>query len=91
MLNKIDLSHIKYKRPSECSSIEIFYTMFIRALMTKKQKIIIVTPHMLIHNLKEISSILKKLELLNKTKNIIILDILSHETHYMDAKCNIEK
>ncbi len=91
MLKKIDLSNITFKRPNECSTIEIFYAMFIRALMTKKNNIIIVTPYAMIHNLKDLNPIFDNIRLLNKTKNIIILDILTNEAHYTELGCDIEK
>ena len=40
LLSKIDLKHIALYRANECSVIEIFYVMFMRALMTSDKNIL---------------------------------------------------
>lgn len=91
-LRRIDLESIGLKRLNQCTSIEVFYVMVIRAMMAKKQTIFIVTPFFLIKKLAEITPVLEKLALLNKEqKNIIILDNLTNQSHYKGDLCNIIK
>ena len=87
-LNIIDLSSIGLKRESQCSSIEIFYTMIIRALMSSKKSIVIRSPLSLIKNLRELEIIFKNIDLLNsEDKDIIILDTIANEAHYKGELC----
>ncbi|RLA76521.1 MAG: hypothetical protein DRG78_18860 [Epsilonproteobacteria bacterium] len=90
-LLNIDEEEISLKRLSACSSIEVFYVQFIRALMTKEMSIIIIAPFSLIENLGNINDIIDKLKLINRKKNILILDRLHNETHYEGCPCNIVK
>ena len=53
-LKKISLSQIALYRLTQCSPIEIFYVMLIRAIMAKEMNVIIVTPFLLVDNLSEI-------------------------------------
>lgn len=91
-LKRINLSHIGLFRVSGCSSIEIFYTMFIRALMTKERTVIIITPLSLIKNLRDVESVIQNMNLLNsEKKNIFILDTITNETRYKGCSCHIIK
>lgn len=91
-LSLIDLSSIGLKRKSQCSSVEIFYTMVIRALMSSEKTIIIRSPLSLIKNIREFAIILKNIDLLNSAdKDIIILDTIVNETHYKGDLCLIIK
>lgn len=90
-LSKIDLQNIGKNRLSQCSSLEIFYTSFIRALMTKEMNVIIITPFHLIDNLREIETILSSIDKLDVKKEILILDTISNEAHYEGCLCNITK
>ncbi|MEA2099013.1 MAG: hypothetical protein U9P72_02685 [Campylobacterota bacterium] len=90
-LEKIDITHISLKRKSQCSNLEIFYTMLIRALMTKESNILIVSPLSIIENIKDIETIIQNINLLNDNKNIIILDTITNETHYKGCSCHIIK
>ncbi len=91
-LEKINLAHIGLLRLSQCSSIEIFYTMFIRALMTKERKIIIVTPLSLIKNLRDIKELVQNINILNiHKKDILILDTITNENQYKGCRCHIIK
>jgi len=83
LLDKINLAEIGLKRVGQCSSLELFYVMFIRALMTQKNYIIINMPYAIIHNLHDIKQLINNLELLNnKQKKIFILDTLNHKMRY---------
>lgn len=91
-LKKIELSLIGLLRKSQCSSLEIFYTMFIRALMTDKRTIIIQSPLSLIKNLRDVEIVIQNIILLNsENKNILILDTITNETRYKGCSCRIIK
>lgn len=90
-LEKIGISHIALKRLNQCSSIEIFYVMFIRAMMSKNINIVILTPFLLISNLADIQSIINNIEILNSDKNIFILDNSTNKIHYKGISCLIVK
>lgn len=90
-LQKIDLSNIGTNRLNQCNSIEIFYCMFIRALMCKESNVIILTPFYLIDNLEDIHSVIEKIDILNDNKNILILDSIKNEIQYEGSLCHIVK
>jgi len=91
MLEKIHQEHISLYRVSACTPVEIFYIQFIRALMMKEKKIIIVTPFSLIENLRDINVIIKNITILGSEKEILLLDMLSNENHYEGSQCSIVK
>ena len=91
MLERLSLENIAQKRVTYCSKIDIFYVMFIRALMSDAKNIVIVTPFSLVKNLENITQIIENILLLNDDKNIIILDNISNETHYKGYPCHIIK
>ncbi len=84
MLKKIELGEIALKRVSQCNSLEIFFVMFIRALMTKRKSVIIVPLFLLTNSFEDMGDILKKIVILNSDKNIYILDLISNENYYSD-------
>ncbi|MBL0708699.1 MAG: hypothetical protein JJW00_06605 [Sulfurimonas sp.] len=88
-LKKINLQDISKNRPTQCTSLEIFYISFIRALMTKDMNVIILTPFYLIDNLRDIETILSTIKKLYIMKNILILDTFSNEVHYKGCSCNM--
>lgn len=90
-LAKIGLSQIGLKRLNQCTSVEIFYVMFIRALMSKEMNVIIATPFYLISNLRDIQPILDNIEILNENKNIFIFDNITNKSHYEGSSCPIVK
>ena len=90
-LQKINLSHIGDYRVNQCSSLEVFYVMFIRALMTKEKNIIVKTPYAIIESLRDIKSVFNNIEKLNDEKKIFILDTQNNQTHYEGCLCNIVK
>jgi len=90
-LQKIGLSHIGLYRLNQCSDVEIFYVMYIRALMSKATDVIITTPFSLISNLRDIEPIIATLKLLGSEKNIFILDSVINELHYKEKSCHIVK
>ena len=90
-LKRLGLSHIGNYRINQCSAIEIFYVMFIRALMTKEKTIIIKTPYAILESLREIKFIFNNIEMINDNKNILILDTLNNQIHYEGCSCNIVK
>ena len=90
-LEKIKLGYISYNRPVECTEIDIFYVMFIRALMTKEIHIIIVMPISLIHDIEYVKTLIENIEVLNNNKNIILLDSQNNESNYKGCSCSIIK
>lgn len=90
-LDKIALAQIGLNRQNQCSSLEIFYVMLVRALMTQDINVIIVTPFSLIAKLKDISTIIENIQILNNDKNIYILDNITNEHHYIGTACHIVK
>ena len=90
-LDKINLSRIGLYRAPKCSTMEIFYVMFIRALMTKETTVIIEIPHSVMENLNELQATFDNLNILKMSKNILILDIIDNETYYEGCSCNIIK
>lgn len=89
MLKKIGLGEISLKRISQCNSLEIFYVMLIRALMTKERRIIIVPLFLLTSSFEDIKDIIEKILILNNDKEIYILDLVSNENYYKDF--NLER
>jgi len=91
-LDMIHLGHIGSYRKVQCTPLEIFYVMFIRALVTNEPTIIIETPYVLLESLREIKTISIHLEKLNQSKKkIIILDTQNNMLHYKDCLCNMIK
>lgn len=91
-LKKIGLSNIAKFRISQCSEVEIFYVMIIRALMTKEKSIVIVRPFAITHFLIDIKTIIDTILVLNNNKNIFILDLIVNEAEYKkEDRCNIIK
>jgi len=88
-LKKIGLDDIGLKRVSECGNLEIFYVMFIRALMSKEMTVIIISPFLITTNVGDMKSIINNLSILNSEKNILILDLDSNKIDYKDCLCNI--
>lgn len=90
-LAKIDIAQIALKRLNQCNSLEIFYVMFIRSLMSKERSVIVVTPFSLINNLRDIQPIVDTIERLNGDKNVFIFDTISNKPHYEGSSCPIVK
>jgi len=83
LLDRLKLAYIGNLRVAQCKAEELFYVMFIRAMMTKKNSIVIDMPYAIIYNLQDIEQIIYNIELLNsKKKNIFIFDTLNHKTRY---------
>lgn len=89
-LQQLDLGHIGSYRANQCTSLELFYVMFIRALMSQKKDILIVTPLLLIKKIETMNAIIQTLERLNDAeKQITIIDTNSNELYYKGCRCNI--
>jgi len=89
-LAKIGLDNISKNRIVQCSKIEIFYVMLIRALMTEDKNIVIVLPFSITNNLTDVKGFIDNIEILND-KNILILDLYTNESKYKDTLCNTIK
>jgi ABC-type lipoprotein export system ATPase subunit len=90
-LEKIDLQHISLLYAQQCSSVEIFYVMLIRAIMTKENKIIIKIAHAMIDTFENLNIVLEVIEKLNIEKKILIVDLQANETYYKGTPCNMIK
>lgn len=91
-LKKIQLENIGLKRVTQCTEVEIFYVMFIRALMTKEMSLIIASPFSITNSLVDVKTVMDNISTLNsEKKNILILDVKSNEPHYKGSLCNMIK
>lgn len=90
-LNVLGIEHVASQRLTQCSSLEIFYVMFVRSLMHNKPRIIIVTPFFLIKKLADIQEVLEKITKCNTTKTLVILDNISNQSYYEGKACHIIK
>ncbi len=88
-LSKIGADNIGKKRVPECDSLEIFYVMFIRSLMTKDMNVIIVSPFSIADNIDDMKAVIHNLSALNNGKSILILDLSSNKLHYEESLCNM--
>ncbi len=91
ILKRIKLEYIADKRLIECKSLPVFYTMFIRASMMDKSKIIIVSPSELVENIEEMNEIINNLYILNQNKRVLIVDIEKNRLQYQGCLCIIVK
>ena len=91
LLSKVGLNHIKSYRQNQCSTVEIFYVMFLRALMSREKNIFIEVKHSVLETLKDINNVFESINLLKADKNIFILDLLENEDYYKGTLCNIIK
>lgn len=89
MLQKIELGETALKRVSQCNSLEIFFVMLIRALMSDRKCVIIVPLFLLTGSFEDIKNILQKISILNSNKEIYILDLISNKNYYSSS--NLEE
>jgi len=88
-LQVLNLQSIAMQRLNNCTAEEIFYVMYIRALMMPQNDLVIKVPYAITESLKDIQSIIKTMLKLQSDKNIIILDLLGNEVYYEGSLCNI--
>ncbi len=93
MLEKIGLEDIADKRQKECSNLERFYVMLIRAMMSDENKIIIRLPFSIVHSALHMNDFISQIKKLDSKKDIIVLDTIVNKSHYdkiMDQKVVID-
>ena len=90
-LKRVALENIALKRVNECSIIEIFYVMFIRALMSSEKRVLIEVTHGVVDSLTNIHALLESINILNTEKEVVILDLQEREIYYRGSRCNIIK
>ncbi len=90
-LSKINLAHIAQHRVEKCSALEIFYVIFIRAIMTEDKNIIIKNPYLMIKSYHKFHEVLEAINTLDAKKHILILDLQNNEIHYKGSQCNMIK
>jgi ABC-type lipoprotein export system ATPase subunit len=82
LLDKISLNDIKDKRLNECSSLEVFYVMLIRAVVYKSDSIVVYQLLSLVDELEDISEVLDNIKKLDIQKNIIFVDNQNNQSFY---------
>lgn len=91
ILRMLDLESITYRRVDNCSQEEIFLVMFIRAMMSQENSVIIKLPSNILGNLANIKKIIRDVVSINKSKEIFILDYENYKRYYEGCECNIAK
>ena len=91
ILREINLAKLSDRYVSTCSVEEIFLVMFLRAMMCQEKNVILKLPSAILGNLFNIKQLVQNINRVNKSKKIIILDLMSDELSYKGCECNIEK
>ena len=65
--------------------------MFIRAMMSQENSVIIKLPSNILGNLANIKKIIRDVVSINKSKEIFILDYENYKRYYEGCECNIAK
>ena len=91
ILETLDIAHVARQRITNCNSVEIFYILIVRAFMMTAKTIIIQAPYSIVNNLGDIKTILSKIREIIDDKKILIIDIITNESHYEGCSCNIVK
>lgn len=81
-LSKINLQHLQSHSIGQCSSLDLFSVMLIRALMFSPE-LMIVSPFNLINNLESIDSLVQIVVDLKIKNTILIVDIERNDFHYV--------
>ncbi|QOP40274.1 hypothetical protein [Sulfurimonas marina] len=82
MLKKIELEQLADKRQRDCSNLEKFYVMLIRAVMCDAQKILIRLPFSIIDSIVDPNELLDNIKKLEVQKEFIFLDTIANKSHY---------
>lgn len=86
MLQKIALGDIADKRQRECTEMEKFYVMLIRAMMSDEKKIIISLPSSIVDTTLDMNDLVADIRKLGSQKEIIVLDTIANKSHYDKIK-----
>lgn len=89
LLASISMEDIAQKRAPDCKSLELFGAMLLRAVMSHKECIVIVTPFSLITSLVSIDPLIELTKKLPVKKDIIIADMKNNLTNYESEECRI--
>ncbi len=81
-LAKIDKEDIALKRMHQVNEVEMFYVLIARALMDSRETIVIINPLSILKHVEFLAIAMKNLAILNKEKNIIILENDINRFHY---------
>ncbi|MBF0265951.1 MAG: hypothetical protein HQL46_11830 [Gammaproteobacteria bacterium] len=98
-LSEIGVEGIANNRSNQCRQQEIFYTQFIRALLSKSENIIIVLPLQMLGGLKKQEKLFSDLihlcnyhqQQTNFYPSIILVDIKINKHHYHTCPCHTIK
>jgi len=86
LLKKINCENIAYKNIVECSSLELFYVMLLRAIMCKEDVIIVCYVYSLVEDLETLDPIIEVLENLKIQKKIVFIDSKKNKHLYGQIK-----
>lgn len=86
LLKKINCESIAYKHINECSYLELFYVMLLRAIMCKEDVIIVCYVYFLVEDLETLDPIVEVLENLKIQKKIVFVDSKKNKHLYGQIK-----
>ena len=90
MLQVLELEHIARYRAHKCSHEERLLVMMMRAMMCQEKSIIIKLPSEILGNLLTIQKTVERVTEISKSKNIVILDLVTNKIYYEGSACHIE-
>lgn len=85
------LGEVSRKRVAHLSKETLFWVMYIRAMMTKDECVMIELPGEILGSLFNIQRVITSMQKHESTKQIFILDVVSHQKYYEGCICHIEK
>ena len=91
LLECLGIDSVANKRKNQCSDLEQFYVMIIRAFMMTQKRIFIKTPFMLLGSVLEIEKIIQDIQKLPLEKEVFLLDVEANYHRYKECSCNMIK
>lgn len=91
ILGILGVEEVSRKRVVSCTKEEIFIVMYGRAMMTKEKSAMIKLPGEMLGSLLNIQTLINSMNKVENSKEIFILDLLSHKKYYEGCVCSIEK
>jgi len=90
-LAAIGLERVAKRRKNECSAIELFYVMIIRAFMCESRRVYVVFPFVITGNVLRIAEVIEAIQKLPAQKEIVFVDMEANAHHYKDCGCSMIK
>ncbi|SFV68679.1 hypothetical protein MNB_SM-6-904 [hydrothermal vent metagenome] len=81
ILNILEID-VATKRQNQCTQLELFYVMIVRAFLSKFDRVIIVMPFTIVKNLLNLHEVFKKIKQLKQTKECIVIDLNVNKNRY---------